>query len=96
MDETKAARPQTARPTNGMAIASLVMGILSFTFLPLIGNILAIIFGFVAKDQIKKTHEDGDGLALAGILIGAIPLIIALVIIAVVIIIALVSASFKW
>ena len=47
-----------------MAILALVFGILVAP--------LGLVFGFVARSQIKKTGEDGDGLALAGIIIGGI------------------------
>jgi hypothetical protein len=52
------------RGTNTMAILALVFGILVAP--------LGLVFGFVARSQIKKTGEDGDGLALAGIIIGGI------------------------
>ena len=59
--------------TNGLAVASLVCacaGIIPFLFgLP---SLLAIIFGFVARSQIKKARgaQSGAGLALAGIIVG--------------------------
>ncbi|HEY4457432.1 MAG TPA: DUF4190 domain-containing protein [Pseudonocardiaceae bacterium] len=49
--------------TNGFAIAALVCGI--------VVSPLGIIFGFVALNQIKRTGEEGRGLALAGIWVGA-------------------------
>ncbi len=49
------------RPTNGMAIASLVC---AFLFAP-----LGIIFGHISLSQIKKTGEEGRGLAVAGLVI---------------------------
>jgi hypothetical protein len=52
------------RPTNSLAILSLV---LAFVFAP-----AGLITGIVARRQIKRTHEDGDGLALAGIIVGGI------------------------
>jgi Domain of unknown function (DUF4190) len=59
-----------ARPTNGLAIAALVCGIAQFfvgvTFLP------AIICGYIARRQIRQTGEQGDGMALAGIILGYI------------------------
>ncbi|HEY0813589.1 MAG TPA: DUF4190 domain-containing protein [Pseudonocardia sp.] len=59
------AQPYPAsRGTNTMAILALVFGIILAP--------LGLIFGFVARSQIKKTGEDGDGLALAGIIIGGI------------------------
>jgi peptidyl-prolyl cis-trans isomerase B (cyclophilin B) len=52
--------PQAA-PTNTLAIASLVC---AFVFAP-----LGIIFGHVSLSQIKKSGEEGRGLALAGLII---------------------------
>jgi peptidyl-prolyl cis-trans isomerase B (cyclophilin B) len=49
------------RPTNGMAIASLIC---AFVFAP-----LGIIFGHISLSQIKRTGEEGDGLAVAGLVI---------------------------
>jgi uncharacterized protein DUF4190 len=62
-----------SRPTNGLAVASLVcscVGIIPIFFgLPCI---LGIVFGFVSRSQIRSRHgaEDGSGLALAGIIVG--------------------------
>ncbi|ALL79061.1 MULTISPECIES: DUF4190 domain-containing protein [unclassified Pseudonocardia] len=55
------------RPTNGMAIASLVLGIL---WLYGLGSILALVLGYVAKRQIAERGEQGGGLATAGIVLG--------------------------
>ena len=52
------------RPTNSLAILSLV---LAFVFAP-----AGLVTGIIARRQIKRTHEDGDGLALAGIIVGGI------------------------
>jgi hypothetical protein len=55
--------------TNGMAIASLVLGIIPCTG---ITSILAIVFGFIARNQIEQSGgtQQGSGLALAGIILG--------------------------
>jgi hypothetical protein len=50
-----------------MAIASLVLGIL---WLWWIGSVLALVFGYVAKKQIRERNEGGSGLATAGIVLG--------------------------
>lgn len=55
------------RPTNGMAIASLVLGILWIYW---VGSILALVFGYLARRQIAERGESGGGLALAGIVLG--------------------------
>ena len=59
-------------PTNGMAIASLVFGILGLTVLFGLGSILALVFGYVARGQIKRSNgaEGGRGLAMAGLVLG--------------------------
>lgn len=58
--------------TNGLAIASLVFGIV-----PCLSGIVALALGFVARSQIKKSNgaQKGSGLALAGIILGAIWLV---------------------
>ncbi|SDY44296.1 DUF4190 domain-containing protein [Herbiconiux ginsengi] len=63
-----------AQKTNVLAIVSLVISILGF-------NIIAVILGAIALSQIKKTGESGRGLALAGIIIGAVSLVIGIIII---------------
>jgi peptidyl-prolyl cis-trans isomerase B (cyclophilin B) len=59
-------------PTNGLAIASLI---LVFVFFP-----LGIILGHLARGQIKRTGEGGKGLATAALVIGYSPIIIAIVV----------------
>jgi hypothetical protein len=55
--------------TNGLAIASMVLGIVWVWW---IGSILALIFGFVARKQIRERGEKGDGMAIAGIVLGCV------------------------
>jgi hypothetical protein len=74
------------RQTNGLSVASLVLGIV---WVLGIGSILAVIFGFVARKQIKESggRQTGEGLALAGIIlgfVGVLGLILWIVLIAVV------------
>jgi uncharacterized membrane protein len=56
-------------PTNGLAIASLACGLAQLAFGPL-PTIPAIVLGHVARHQIKRTGEQGAGMALAGLLLG--------------------------
>lgn len=62
----------TAVQTSGMAIASLVSGIAGWTLFPLVGSILAIVFGYAARREIRQRPEEltGDGLAVAGLVLG--------------------------
>lgn len=63
--------PQAPYPprgaTNGMAIASMVLGIIWIYW---IGSVLALVFGYIAKRQIQERGEMGDGMATAGIILG--------------------------
>jgi hypothetical protein len=53
--------------TTGMAIASMVLGIL---WLYWVGSILALVFGYIARNQIRERGEAGGGMATAGIVLG--------------------------
>ncbi|GAA2259271.1 DUF4190 domain-containing protein [Actinomadura sp. NPDC048955] len=57
------------RPTNGMATASLVCGLIGF-FACGVTSILAVIFGHVSLGQIKRTGEGGHGMAVTGLILG--------------------------
>jgi uncharacterized Zn finger protein (UPF0148 family) len=65
-------RPASAVQTSGMAIASLVMGIAGWTVLPLLGSILAIVFGYAARNEIRRRPGEltGEGMAVAGLVLG--------------------------
>jgi hypothetical protein len=58
------------RPTNGLAVASLVMGILGWTLLPILGAIVAVGAGHAARRAIRRKGDGGNGLALAGLILG--------------------------
>jgi Domain of unknown function (DUF4190) len=77
--------PPAAPPTNTMAILALV---LAFVFAP-----LGIVFGIIARNQIARTGEGGDGLALAGIIVGGI--FTALLVLYIIFMIVFFSAMFS-
>jgi hypothetical protein len=80
------------RQNNGMAMVSLVTGILSYLghIIPFIGGsilaIVAIITGVIARNQIKETGEDGMTAATIGIVLGVVNLALVGVIVLVFII----------
>ena len=56
--------------TNNLALVSLIAGIGSWTVFPLIAAIIAIITGHMARAEIRKTGQDGNGFAIAGLITG--------------------------
>lgn len=72
-----------AQGTNGLAIASLCCSVVGCIYG--IPAILAIVFGFVARSQIKQTGQQGAGLALAGIIVGFVWIALGLAFLALVV-----------
>jgi len=68
---------QPAGTVSGLAIASLVCGILAFFVLGIVLGILAIIFGGVALSKIRKNPEvSGRGMAIAGLVLGIVATVV--------------------
>ena len=61
--------PAPQPPTSGVAVASLICGIAEFFTLG-IAAVPAVILGHVARANIKRTGERGDGMAIAGLVLG--------------------------
>ena len=68
--------PNSQAPrNNGLCIASLVLGIVGIVVCCAgILSALAIVFGFVGRNQVKKSGgtQSGEGMALAGIILGVV------------------------
>ena len=77
-------RATSASSTSGLAVASLVFGILSvltsflLVGLGLINSILAVVFGATGIVSCKRHGKSGKGLAIAGLIMGAFGLIIVI------------------
>lgn len=59
--------------TSGTAIASLIFGIVTWVGLPIIGALVAVICGHIARGEIRRMPPgtvEGDGLAIAGLILG--------------------------
>jgi Domain of unknown function (DUF1707)/Domain of unknown function (DUF4190) len=65
--------------TNGLAIASLALGVAGFLFLWGIGPLLAVVCGVLGKREIRRSNgtQTGSGLATAGMILGIIGLVLA-------------------
>ena len=59
-------------PTSTLAIVSLVSALFGFTFVPLIGTIVALVTGYMARNETHAIppRASGDELATAGIVMG--------------------------
>jgi Co/Zn/Cd efflux system component len=68
---------QPAGTVSGLAVASLVCGILAFFVFGIVLGILAIIFGGVALSKIRKNPEvSGRGMAIAGLVLGIVATVV--------------------
>jgi hypothetical protein len=64
--------PYQIQSNSTLAITSMILGILGWTALPLLGSIIAIITGHMAKNEIRKSRGrlSGDGMATTGLVLG--------------------------
>ncbi|MFJ4699557.1 protein of unknown function [Streptomyces sp. TverLS-915] len=68
---------RTRGTTSGLAIASLVLGIVGLFFFSILLGLLALVFGYIA---LRGTGR--PGMAKAGLVLGAIDLILGIVLMA--------------
>ncbi len=87
MEEITPNIPSTEPPNSTLAIISLVSGILGWTVLPLLGAVVAVITGHMAKREIRDSAGTlgGDGMATAGLVLGYSSLALGLLVICAVI-----------
>lgn len=71
----------TIRRNSTLAIVSLVSGILGFMLVPFVGSVVAIVTGHLARGEIRREPDrlDGDGLAVAGLVLGYAALLLGVV-----------------
>ncbi|MFJ9840618.1 DUF1707 and DUF4190 domain-containing protein [Kitasatospora sp. NPDC101155] len=55
------------RPTNVLAVVSVVCGLTGFMALPAVG---AVVAGHIARAQIRERNMNGDGAAVLGLVLG--------------------------
>ena len=62
------------RQTSTLAVVSLVFGILGWTLLPFLGSLVAVVCGHMARGEIRRAQGglEGDGMAVAGLVLGYI------------------------
>src|SRR5690606_41781154 len=67
--------------TSPLAITSLVTGLLGWTLMPVLGSLVAIVTGHMARAEIRRSAGalDGDGLATVGLVVGWLPLVLGMI-----------------
>jgi hypothetical protein len=79
-------RGQGSRGNDGVAIAAMIVGILSLLIawipflglLGLIGGIVALVLGIVGRNRIKRSGAGGNGMAVAGIATGVVAVVLSI------------------
>lgn len=82
--------PYGPATTSGLAVAALVCGVGQIMFWG-VGAIAAIVLGHIARSQIRRTGQQGAGMALAGLILGYIGL--GLTVLFVLLVIGLIAAA---
>lgn len=69
------------RQSHPLAVISLVAGILGVLPFPLMASLVAVVTGHLARAEIRRAPEryEGDGLALAGLILGYAMIVLSLV-----------------
>jgi uncharacterized protein DUF4190 len=73
---------------DGLGIAALVVAILGLVFcwsvvLGIVLGVVAVILGFVGRGRVKSGEASNGGVALAGIVLGALAIVVSLTFIAI-------------
>ena len=76
-----------ASSTSALAVVSLIAGIFSWILMPFIAGVVAVIFGHMARGEIKRSNGtlEGDGLAIAGLVLGWINVVLCVLAVAAVV-----------
>lgn len=80
--------PGGQRPSSGLAIAALVVGIISFVLawipvvnlVSILGGIAAVVLGVLALRKANRGVAGGKGMAIAGTVLGGISLVLSIVV----------------
>jgi len=80
--------PQPTAPSNGLGTTALVLAIIGLlSCWTIIGGIIlgivAVILGFVGRGRVKRGEADNGGVALAGVILGFLAIVAALVFVAI-------------
>ena len=69
--------PGSQQRTSGKAIAALILGLAGFFYCPIVCSILGIVFGAMARSDVRSDPTlKGGGMATAGLVLGAAWLVV--------------------
>jgi Domain of unknown function (DUF4190) len=87
-------RPLQPPGTNGMAIAALAVSVGALVMFCGVPSFIGVILGIIAMREMKRTGQGGFGMALAAIIVGAIPTVLWLLY--VVVLIGIYASGWQW
>jgi hypothetical protein len=70
--------------TNTLALVSLISGIASWVLVPVVGAIVAVVTGHMAKREILRSGEQGNTYATVGLVLGYLHLAVVLLVLGIV------------
>src|ERR1039458_7705949 len=80
--------PTPIAPKNGLGIASLVLAVIALVsvatvFTPIVLGAVAVVIGVLGRGRVKRGAANNGGVAIAGIVLGALAIIVGLAFIAI-------------
>lgn len=71
----------TPKTTSTYAILSLAFGLMAWLMAPLLGAIVAVVCGHLARAEIRRAQGaiEGDGMAMAGLVLGYLQIALAII-----------------
>lgn len=64
--------------TDPLAVVALVVGIVGLVFFPLVISQVALVLGIIGARRVRRTGDQGFGLAVTGIVLGSIGTLVVL------------------
>lgn len=87
------AAPALAGQTNTLAIVSFASGIVSWFLAPIVGGVVAVVTGHMAKAEIRRTGEEGDSFATIGLVLGYLHLAVVVLLLGLLVLVLLGAAA---
>ncbi|PZR54248.1 DUF4190 domain-containing protein [Xylanimonas oleitrophica] len=85
-----------AAQTDGLAVGALVCGIVGLTVVPVLGSIAAVVLGLMSLSRLRTSGQGGKGLAVAGLVMGGVGVLGALLLVVLVFGLLGLAASAPW